>query len=326
MLTYLTRRLIIGAFTLLLITFLIYGLIRAMPGSPLTVDIATLDPSRSMCLEDQKRLEKLYGLDKPWVMAYGTWLANLARLDLGRSFSYKQDVTKVIGERIVPTMLLTGSSLLLAYLIAIPIGLWFTARDGRLEERTASTTLYMLYSLPSFVAALFLQMLFYAWLDWLPLFGMYGDGHDQMAFMGQAWDLFKHCLMPVACLTYGSLAFDSRFIHANMQEVIRQDYIRTARAKGVGPVRVLVHHAFRNTMIPLATLLGLQLPSILGGAVIIEQIFSWPGMGSLFFESIRTRDYNVMMGLTLMFAFLTLAGQLLADVLYALADPRVTYS
>jgi peptide/nickel transport system permease protein len=176
------------------------------------------------------------------------------------------------------------------------------------------------------VAALFLQMLFYAQLGWLPLFGMYGDGHDQMSALGQAWDLFLHCLMPVVCLTYGALAFDSRFIHANMQEVIRQDYIRTARAKGVGPVRVLVHHAFRNTMIPLATLLGLSLPSILGGAVIIEQIFSWPGMGSLFFESIRTRDYPALMGLTVMFSMLTLAGQLLADILYALADPRVTYS
>jgi peptide/nickel transport system permease protein len=155
---------------------------------------------------------------------------------------------------------------------------------------------------------------------------MYGDNFDDLSLTGKAWDLFTHSLMPVACLTYGSLAYYSRFIHANMQEVIRQDYIRTARAKGVGRVRVIVHHAFRNTLIPLATMIGLTLPSLLSGAVIIEQIFSWPGMGSLFFDSIRTRDYNVMMGLTAMFALLTLAGQLLADVLYALVDPRVTYS
>src|SRR5690606_8213772 len=149
---------------LLLITFLMYGLIRAMPGSPLTVDLATLDPSRSMSVADQKRLERQYGLDKPWYLAYATWLTNLARLDLDRSFSYKPAVSKVIGDRTWPARLLSGSSLLLAYLLAIPMGLWFTAREGRLEERTLSTVLYMLYSLPSFVAALFLQMIFYVQL------------------------------------------------------------------------------------------------------------------------------------------------------------------
>ncbi len=207
MLSYLTRRLAIGLLTLLLITCLIYGLIRAMPGSPLTADLAMLDPSRVMSLEDQQRLEKLYGLDKPWYLAYATWLKNLLKFDLGRSFFEKEDVTKVIGKRIGPTLLLTGTSLLLTYLLAIPLGLWFTARDGRLEERTLSTTLYMLYSLPSFVAALFLQMLFYARLGWLPLLGMYGDGHDQLSLLGRVWDLFQHSLMPVVCLTYGSLAY-----------------------------------------------------------------------------------------------------------------------
>lgn len=326
MLNYLIRRTLLGVLTLLLVTFIIYGLIRNMPGSPITVDLAQQDPNKSMTKEDQERLKKIYGLDKPWVMAYFDWLSYLARFDLGRSFAYKQDVARVIGERIGPTLLLTGTSLFLTYALAIPLGLWFTARDGRLEERAASTLLYMLYSLPSFVAALFLQMIFYSYLGWLPLFGMYGDGHEQMPLLERAWDLLKHCLLPITCLTYARLAYDSRFVHANMQEVIRQDYIRTARAKGVGPTRVLVHHAFRNTLIPLATLLGLTLPSLLGGAVIIEQIFSWPGMGMLFFESIRSRDYPVMMGLTLMFTTLTILGQLLADVLYALADPRITYS
>jgi peptide/nickel transport system permease protein len=143
---------------------------------------------------------------------------------------------------------------------------------------------------------------------------------------GKAWDIFQHALMPMLCLTYGSLAYYSRFVHANMQEVIRQDYIRTARAKGVGPFRVLVHHAFRNTLIPLVTMIGLSLPALLSGAVIIEQVFSWPGIGRLFFESILRRDYPMIMGLTLMFSVLTLTGQLLADLLYALVDPRISYS
>jgi peptide/nickel transport system permease protein len=142
--------------------------------------------------------------------------------------------------------------------------------------------------------------------------------------LGKAWDILKHAILPITCFTYGSLAFDTRFIQANMQEVIRQDYIRTARAKGVAPWRVIWHHAFRNTLIPFVTLLGLTLPSLLSGAIILEQIFSWPGMGRLYFEAIGQRDYDTIMGLTLMFSVLTLLGQLIADILYAVVDPRVT--
>jgi peptide/nickel transport system permease protein len=142
----------------------------------------------------------------------------------------------------------------------------------------------------------------------------------------QAWDLFKHALLPIVCYTYGSLAYYSRFIRANMQEVVRQDYIRTALAKGVPRGRVLWHHAFRNTLIPLVTMIGLTLPVLLSGSIILEQIFSWPGMGKLFFESIRERDYPTLMGLLLMFSVLTLLGQMLADFLYAVVDPRVTYN
>ena len=141
-------------------------------------------------------------------------------------------------------------------------------------------------------------------------------------FAARAIDIARHAILPITCQTYVSLAYDSRFIKANMEEAVRQDYIRTARAKGAGPGRVLCH-AFRNTLIPLVTLLGLSLPGLIGGSVIIEQIFTWPGMGRLFFESIRERDYPTMMGLTLMFSVLTLIGQLLADLLYCLVDPRV---
>jgi peptide/nickel transport system permease protein len=225
--------------------------------------------------------------------------------------------------------LLTLSSLLISYLLAIPLGLYATARSGRLDERMVSTILYMLYSLPSFVAALGLQVFFAIRLQGtpfeLPLFGMKSDNFDQMTFGEQFFDLFRHALLPVACFTYGTLAYYSRFIRANMQEVIRQDYIRTARAKGVGYKRILFHHAFRNTLIPLVTMIGLELPTLLSGSIILERIFSWPGMGSLFFESIRERDYPTLMGLLLIFSVLTLIGQLLADIFYAIVDPRVSY-
>ena len=200
------------------------------------------------------------------------------------------------------------------------------ARAGRADGETLSTLLYMLYSVPAFVAALLLQIVFAVRLDWVPLGQMVSDNYAQLSTCGKVWDVLRHCILPVICDTYVSLAYYSRFVKSNLEEVVRQDYIRTARAKGVSRLRILMHHALRNTMIPMVTMLGLSLPALLSGAVILEQIFSWPGMGRLFFESIAERDYPTMMGLMLMFSVLTLAGQLLADVLYAVVDPRVTYS
>lgn len=324
---YLVRRTALGLLTLLLITFLIYALVRNIPGTPLTADPSNLNPGRQLTPEEMHRLERLYGIDKPWYQAYFVWLGNVVRLDLGRSIpKNNQPVLQLILERMPATLWLSVTSLVLTYLLSIPIGLWSTVRSGTPAERTVSTLLYMLYSLPSFVAALYLQLLFYSKLGWLPLFGMTSDNYEMLSDAGKAWDILKHSILPITCFTYGSLAYYSRFIRANMQEVIRQDYIRTARAKGVPPGRVIWHHAFRNTLIPLVTLIGLSLPHLLSGAVILEQIFTWPGMGRLYFEAILQRDYNMIMGLTLMFSVLTLFGQLLADVLYAVVDPRVTYS
>ncbi|MBI3836565.1 MAG: ABC transporter permease [Planctomycetia bacterium] len=326
MLHYLARRILLGVVTLLLITFVVFGLVRNMPGTPLTVGLGDMDPSRKVNPEDIERMKKSYGLDKPWPEAYLTWMGSLARGDMGRSFSRKQPVSRLIAERIGPTLMLSVTSLLLTYLLSLPMGLYASVRTNHWDERSLSTGLYMLYSLPSFVAALFLQIVLVVHLGWLPLFGMTSDNYAELSTLGKIWDVFQHALMPIACETYAALAYYSRFVKSNLEEVVRQDYIRTARAKGVGPTRVMVHHALRNTLIPLVTLIGLTLPGLFSGAVILEQIFSWPGMGRLLFESIRERDYPTIMGLTLMFSILTLAGQLLADVLYSVVDPRVTYS
>jgi peptide/nickel transport system permease protein len=325
MFQYLARRSALGLLTLLLITFVVYGLIRNMPGTPLTTSQAMLNPSKMMTKADLERMMKYYGFDKPWYEAYFVWLGNVVRLDLGRSIPQNnKPVTQLIVERVPATLMLSATSLVLTYLLSIPLGLWATVRGGSASERAVSTLLYMLYSLPSFVAALYLQLLFYSKLGWLPLFGMTSDNFETLSTAGKAWDVFLHSLLPIVCFTYGSLAYYTRFIYANMQEVIRQDYIRTARAKGVPPGRVIWHHAFRNTLIPLVTLMGLTLPALLSGAVILEQIFTWPGMGRLYFEAIGQRDYDTIMGLTLMFSVLVLLGQLLADILYAVVDPRVT--
>ncbi|MEX0818278.1 MAG: ABC transporter permease [Pirellulaceae bacterium] len=326
MLSYLIRRMLIGLVTLLLITFVVYGLVRNMPGTPLTITAAESDPSKNISSADLERLNKIYGLDKHWTQAYFIWIGNVARLDFGRSISRKVPVARLIRERVPATLVLSVTSLTLTYLLSIPLGLRATVRSGTLEERSISTVLYMLYSLPAFVAALFLQIIIAVKLGWLPLMGIVSDDYESMGTFGKAWDIAMHALMPVLCFTYASLAYYSRFIKSNMEEVIRQDYIRTARAKGVHPTNIVLHHAFRNTLIPLVTMLGLTLPGLLGGAILLEQIFQWPGMGRLFFEALQGRDYPTIMGLVLMFSLLTLLGQLLADVLYAFVDPRVTLS
>jgi len=328
MTTYLVRRLLLGILTLLVVTCIIYGLIRNMPGTPLTMN-ENMDPSRKLSAEDQELARKAYGLDKPWHVAYFYWLGNLATGDMGSSFRERKPVTGVIAQRIGPTLLLSGLSLLITYTLSVPIGLYSTWRSGRADERGASFVLYMLYSLPTYVAALQLLYFFYLRLKdtpWQLKPGMVSDDYADLTSLGKVQDIGMHLILPLVCFSYGSLAYYSRFVKANMEEAIRQDYIRTARAKGAGPLRILVQHAFRNTLIPFVTLLGLTLPGILSGSIILEQIFSWPGMGSLFFEAITFRDYPVIMGLALMFSVLTLLGQLLADVLYALVDPRVTYS
>lgn len=329
MLTYLVRRLMLAVLTLLFVTFLIYALIRHIPGTPLTTDPALSDPSIQVSERNQELLRKAYGLDKHWLIGYGEWVWNLFHGDLGDSFRERKPVTYVIGQRIGPTLWLSATSIVIAFSLAVPIGLFCSAKSGRPIERIISVILYMLYSFPSYVAALLLLYLFYVQLqgtDWQLKPGLVSDNYEQLSTPGKAKDLLMHLILPLICFTYGSLAYDSRFVKANMEEALRQDYVRTARAKGVSPINVVWQHAFRNTLIPFVTLLGLTLPALLSGAIILEQVFSWPGMGRLFFESIGNRDYTVIMGLTLMFSTLTLAGQLAADILYAFVDPRVTYN
>ena len=264
MLNYLIRRILIGLFTLLLITFLIYGLIRNMPGDPTTLMRAEADPSKKVDLREWERNRKLYGLDKPWPIGYAQWLGNVVfRFDLGRSIVHKVSVVSLIQRALGPTLLLSIPSIILAYVISIPIGLWSTVRSGRPDERAMGVFLYMLYSLPSYVAALVLLMIFAFWLDGtifeLPLGNMTSRNYDTFSPPGKLLDVLWHLALPMVCFTYGSLAYESRFVKSNMEEVLRQDYIRTARAKGAGPYTVVVKHAFRNTLIPLVTLIGLTL-------------------------------------------------------------------
>ena len=328
MTTYVIRRLILAAFTLLVFTSLMYGLIRNIPGTPLTM-LGAEDPSLQINAQDLKLLNQAYGLDKPWYVAYGYWLGNLAQLDLGSSFRFRKPVVSLIGERIGATLLLSVTSFVATYLLSIPIGMFVTRHSGRPAERIVSVLFYMLYSLPTYVAALWLLYWFYLRLAGTPFQlppGMTSDDYEQMSPGGKALDLAQHLILPLICYSYTVLAYETRFIKANMEEAIRQDYIRTARAKGADTSTILWRHAFRNTLIPFVTLIGLTLPTLISGAIILETIFSWPGIGRLFYEAMTYRDYPLIMGLTFMFAVATVFSQLLADVLYAFVDPRITYS
>src|SRR5260370_16625494 len=209
---FVARRLMIAAFTLLLTTFLIFALIRNMPGTPLTVAISEMDPSRKLDPADLERISKTYGLDKPWPQAYAIWLGNTLRGDLGQSFSRKKRGTWIVGERIGATLLLSVTSIVLAYLLATPLGLYATVRDGKLDERITSLALYMLYSLPSFVGGLFLLLVFYQHLHWLPLRGMTSDDYDMLSTFGKFRDIAWHAVLPVTCYTYISLASEPRFV------------------------------------------------------------------------------------------------------------------
>jgi peptide/nickel transport system permease protein len=327
MTTYLIRRFIMGVMTLGVITMLVYALIRHMPGTPLMID-AEANPDKQMSKEDYELIKKTYGLDSPWHIAYFKWLGNVVRGDLGTSFRTRSSVLTMIGERIGPTLLLSVISLVLVYVLSIPLGLFASARSGSLLERVTSFLLYGLYSLPAYVAGIGLLYIFYlkmegTWFHLKP--NMVSDEFQEYNLLYKFIDICKHLIMPLICYSYSSIAYDVRFIKANMEEAIRQDYIRTARAKGLGEWNIILKHAFRNTLIPFVTLLGLTLPGLIGGAIIIEQIFNWPGVGTMFYDSINYRDYPVVMGVVFMLAIATLAGQLLADVLYAVVDPRVTY-
>jgi peptide/nickel transport system permease protein len=328
LLPYTLRRLLLGIVTLFLISFVVYGLIRAMPGDPASLALWGQEGAADLTVNAREfeEMRRAYGLDKPWASAYFEWLGKILRGDLGISLYNHRPVNDMILDALGPTLLLSVTSLSLAYLLSIPLGLYSAHRAGKLDERALSACLYVLYSFPSYVVAVFLLLLFSVELKLLPLTGMHGKDHETLSGFSRGVDLLEHMILPVACYTYGSLAYYTRFIRSNLLEVSRQNYILTARAKGLSEWTVLVKHAFRNALIPLVTLIGLSLPTLLSGSVILENIFAWPGMGRLFYQALETRDYPLIMGVTLMFSVLVLAGTLLADLLYALVDPRISYA
>jgi peptide/nickel transport system permease protein len=324
MIQYILRRFGTGLVTLFGITLITFFIIQLAPGDPVALRLGQIQ-NRQVSEQMYRQLENHFGLDKPVYVQYFQWLGRLATLNLGNSFADGQRITRKIGVAIWPTLSVELLSIALAFLISLPIGIWSAVRQGGPFDKIVSTLLYMLYSVPSYVMGMVLILYLGVHWDLLPFRGMHSDQYEQLTAWGRLLDTSKHYVMITFCFTFGALAFYSRFARQNLLEVIRQDYIRTARAKGLGEGRVVLRHAFVNTMIPLITLLGLTFPTILSGSVILEYMFNWPGLGRLYFESVLQRDYPTLMALNFVTACLVLLGTFLADIAYGLVDPRVTY-
>ncbi|MEW6746981.1 MAG: ABC transporter permease [Planctomycetota bacterium] len=323
-LNYVSRRLLLLVPTLLGITLVTFAVIRLAPGDPAAIQAAhATEPDVSQ--QDVERLRKVYGLDSPVPLQYLRWLFSVATLDFGQSLDDHRPVVERIAERLPATLSLTFFALLLALGIAIPIGVVAGVHQDKPFDRISSLVLYALYAVPSFAMALGLLFLFGVELRWLPLFGIRSDDFETLALPGKVLDLARHHLLPVLCLAYGSLAYYARFIRQSFLETVRQDYIRTARAKGLSERSVVWRHAFRNTLVPLTTLVGLLFPALVSGSLVLETLFSWPGIGRLLYDAVLSRDYPTIMGLSFLSALLVLVGTLLADIAYGLVDPRVTY-
>jgi peptide/nickel transport system permease protein len=320
MLTYVIKRTLLMIPILFGITVLSFGVMRLAPGGPAE---AQMEFSSKASAEARERLRKLYGADQPFHQQYLTWLKKFVTLDFGEAFADGRKVKDKILERLPITLTINFLSLGLILLIAIPIGIMSATRQYSLLDRFTTMFVFVGFSTPSFWLALMLIYLLGVQWGVLPISGIQSLDVTGLSGWGLLMDRAEHLILPVFVSAFGGLAGYSRYMRNNMLEVMRQDYIRTARAKGLPESDVIYKHALRNALMPVITILGLSLPGIIGGSVIMETIFSIPGMGQLMFQAVLSRDYNLAMGILVPAAFLTMLGNFLADIAYAFADPRV---
>ena len=321
MLRYLLKRLLMMVPLLLGITLISFVVIHLAPGEP--TDLQTeLNPEASAELKN--RLRSQYDLDKPLLVQYGIWLGRLAKLDFGDSFSQdRRPVMEKIAERLPITILINVASIVLILGVAGPIGILSAVRQNSFFDRMTTVFVFIGFATPSFWLALLLMDFLGVRYGLFPISGITSLNYEYLSLPGKLWDLIHHLMLPVFVSAFGGLAGFSRYMRSNMLEVVRQDYVLTARAKGLSERAVIYKHALRNALLPVITILGLSVPTLIGGSVIFETIFAIPGMGKLFYDSVMMRDYPVIMGVLVIGAVLTLVGNLLADLGYALADPRI---
>lgn len=314
---YIIRRLLQIIPTMIGISIIIFAISSLVPG-----DYITAVNNPTMTAEKAAHLREIYGLDKPPAERYFTWVGNMLKGNLGDSLVHKQPVTTVMNNYVWNSFFIAIFSLILSWIIAAFAGVLSAKFQYSLLDKIITLLVFLCMSLPSFFIGLLLIKFFALDLGWFPVgtmktSGMNGSTWDQLI------DIAWHMFLPVTVLTMLSTGSLTRYFRTSMLEVIRQDYIRTARAKGLKERTVIFKHALRNAMLPAITLMGFELPSLFGGAIIMEKIFIWPGVGQVYLESISMRDYPFMLGFTVFISVLTLLGNLLSDVLYGTADPRI---
>lgn len=315
MYNYIARRILIAIPIVLGITLFNFMVINLAPGSPLDLMI---DPKLTADVIAVKK--HAMGLDAPVYQQYVTWLGNLLQGNLGYSLTSFRPVSQMIGERVVPTLLLMGTSLALGLLIAVPIGVLSATKQYSWLDYVTTGGAFLGISIPNFFLGLGLIYVFSISLKLLPSSGMVTLGSD-----GGIKDIAAHMILPCSVLTVNIVGRLVRYVRAAMLDTLEQDYLRTATAKGVHKFQRIWVHGFRNALLPVITVIGLEIPTLLGGAVVTEQIFGWPGIGRLTMDSILTRDYPTLMGLNLIAAVMVLAANLFTDIMYAAADPRIKY-
>jgi peptide/nickel transport system permease protein len=320
MLAYISRRLLMMVPLLFGISIITFTVIHLAPGSP--VSIQTEMPLKDS-VQAREQLNRLYGLDKPLHVQYFNWLKRIVRLDFDKSFVDGRNVSDKIFESVRITIGINVLSILLIFMIAVPIGVLSAVKQYSAFDKISTMVVFVGYSTPTFWLALLLMILFGVYLGWLPISGIQSVDTSGMTMLERILDVARHLILPVGVSAFGGIAGMSRYSRSSMLEVIRQDYIRTARAKGLSERSVVIKHAFKNALMPIVTILGLMVPALIGGSVIFETIFAIPGMGKLFIDSAFARDYPTIMGVLTIGAILTLLGNLIADVSYALADPRI---
>ncbi|MDB5622023.1 MAG: Oligopeptide transport system permease protein AppB, partial [Devosia sp.] len=311
---FILRRLAESVGLILVITIFTFALISSAPGGPSIL----LDPN--MTPEDTERLRVLYGFDRPVYEQYIRWLGQVLQGNLGFSFGVGRPVAELIAGALPATLLLSGTALLLAVVIAIPLGIVAAVKRNSWIDQTLTTVSFFGLSVPVFWYGLLLIILFAVVLRWLPAGGMFTPGNASLA------DLILHLILPVLTLSSSIMAELMRYTRSAMLGVLRQDYVRTARAKGLSETMVVTKHAFRTAMIPVVTLLGMLVPRLVGGAAVTESVFSWPGMGRLAVSAAFNQDYPTIMAITLVISVVVVISNLVVDLLYAKLDPRVSFS
>ena len=320
MITYIIKRLFSLVPVFIGITIVSFLVIHLAPGQP--TDLMTqLNPKVS--LEAREKLIKLYNLDKPIYIQYVDWLTRLIRFDFGKSFIDGRPVIKKILGRLPITILINVCSMALIFLIAIPIGIISAVKRGSLFDKATTLFVFIGFATPGFWLALILMSIFGVQLGWFPVVGIKSLDFERLSIIGKFLDMGHHLVIPILVSAFGGLAGISRYMRQSMLNVINEDYIRTARAKGLPEKDVIYKHALRNALLPIVTILGLSIPGLIGGSVIFETIFSIPGMGQLLYQSVMARDYPTVMAGLVIGAILTLLANLIADIAYFYVDPRI---